>query len=170
LIQIHKLRNIDIRRNGFEFLFKIRIQRKGKFDILLDIEIGLDCGKELCMQWNPSKFLVNALSWQILEIQHLWCYKPTPLKGISPSRFRRAQKQLEVICSEIFIVLPGSFIFRMVSPLNIAHLNNLITSHLLCRIQNFNQSLTYVKSSPRSRSSIGSCSFGTHKHFLSCDT
>jgi hypothetical protein len=29
---------------------------------------------------QPSKFYLNELSWQILEIQNLWCYKPTIVK------------------------------------------------------------------------------------------
>jgi hypothetical protein len=38
------------------------------FDIISDIGIGLGSRKELCMQCNLAKFMVNALSWQILEI------------------------------------------------------------------------------------------------------
>jgi hypothetical protein len=42
--------------------------KERKVDILSDIKIGLGSGKEFCMPCNPSKFLVNALSWQFLEI------------------------------------------------------------------------------------------------------
>jgi hypothetical protein len=37
---------MEIRRNEFEFQFEIRIRRKGKFDILSDIEIRLGSGNE----------------------------------------------------------------------------------------------------------------------------
>jgi hypothetical protein len=39
-------------------------------------------------------------------------------------------------------MFPGSFVLDMVTPLNFAHLNDLITSQSLCRVQDFNWSLT----------------------------
>jgi hypothetical protein len=39
-------------------------------------------------------------------------------------------------------MFPGSFILGVVTPLNLAHLNNLNTSYSLRRVQNFNRSLT----------------------------
>jgi hypothetical protein len=57
-----------------------------------------------------------------------------PLKGFSPSRFESAGKQLWVIYSEFFFMLPGCFVFIVVTPL--AHLDDLTSSHLLCGIQN----------------------------------
>jgi hypothetical protein len=59
-----------------------------------------------------------------------------PLKGISPLRFRSTGKKLCVICSEFFFMLPGSFIFSVVTPLYFAHLDDLTVSHSLCGIQN----------------------------------
>jgi hypothetical protein len=38
-----------------------------------------------------------------------------PLKGISPSRFVNGGKELWVICSEFFFMLPGSFNFGVVT-------------------------------------------------------
>jgi hypothetical protein len=102
----------------------------------------LDLAQERFMHaMQPSKKnYLNALSWQILETQNFRVLQtyPPPLKGISPSRFICTQKQLGVIRSELFFVLPGSFIFRMVTPLNLTHLDDLTMSHSLCHIQNFN--------------------------------
>jgi hypothetical protein len=61
-----------------------------------------------------------------------------PLEGSCPQEPRSAQELLRIICSELFFVLLDSFILRMVTPLNFAHLNDLTTSHALCRIQNLN--------------------------------
>jgi hypothetical protein len=44
-----------------------------------------------------------------------------PLKGISPPRFRRAGKELWVVYSEFFFMLPSSFIFSVVTPLYLAY-------------------------------------------------
>jgi hypothetical protein len=49
--------------------------KEKNFDILSYIRIGLGSGKELCMQCNLAKFIVNALSWQILEIRNFGCYR-----------------------------------------------------------------------------------------------
>jgi hypothetical protein len=52
-----------------------------------------------------------------------------PLKGISPLRFRSAGKKLWVICSEFFFMLPGSFVFGVVTPLYFTYLDDFIASH-----------------------------------------
>jgi hypothetical protein len=50
------------------------------------------------------------------------CYKPTPLRRISPRDSGSAWEYVSVICSKIFFVFPGSFVFRVVTPLYLAHL------------------------------------------------
>jgi hypothetical protein len=59
-----------------------------------------------------------------------------PLKEISSLRFIRVGKEFWVIYSEIFFMLPGSFVFSVVTPFYFAHLDNLTVSHLLYGIQN----------------------------------
>jgi hypothetical protein len=66
----------------------------------------------------------------------------TPLEESRPPDSGITQEKLRIICSELFFVLPGSFILHMVTPLNFAHLNDLTMSHALCRIQNLNWPLT----------------------------
>jgi hypothetical protein len=76
LIQRLKSRNIKIQRNKFEFRFKIWIQRKRIFfDILLDIGIELDSGKELCIQCNHSKILGECIILINFRNLKLECYK-----------------------------------------------------------------------------------------------
>jgi hypothetical protein len=65
----------------------------------------------------------------------------SPLKGILPLRFGHAGKELWVICSELFFILPGCFVFDVVTPLYFAHLDDLTVSHSLCGIQNSDQAL-----------------------------
>jgi hypothetical protein len=65
-----------------------------------------------------------------------------PLEGSHPRDLGSTQEQLRIIYSELFFMLLGSFILRMVTPLNLAQLNDLTTSHALCRIQNLNWLLT----------------------------
>jgi hypothetical protein len=86
--------------------------------------------------------LYALLCWRNFILVKGGCYKPTPLKESRPRDSRSTREEFETICSELFFVLPGSFILRVVTPLNFAHLNNLITSHSLCHIQNLNQPLT----------------------------
>jgi hypothetical protein len=60
------------------------------------------------------KIQPNALlTWQNFIIAKIGCYKSTPLKGIAPLRFERGGKKLWVICFELFLMLPGSFIFTV---------------------------------------------------------
>jgi hypothetical protein len=59
-----------------------------------------------------------------------------PLKESHPRDSKNAQKQLRVICSKLFFMLPGCFILSVVTPLNFAHLDDLTVSHSLCGIQN----------------------------------
>jgi hypothetical protein len=47
----------------------------------------------------------------------------------------------EVVCSEFFM-LTGSFIFGVVTPLNPAHVDDLVASHSICSIQNYDWPLT----------------------------
>ena len=84
------------------------------------------------------------------------CYKPTPLRRISPRDSGSAQEQFRIICSELFFVFPCSFVLSVVT--------RSATSKILIGLS------LQVKSPPRSSSSIGSCSSGTRKHFLCCDT
>jgi hypothetical protein len=66
----------------------------------------------------------------------------SPLNGISPLKFGCAGKELWVICSEFFFMLPGSFVFGVVTPLYFAYLDDFIVSHSFCRIQNSDWPLT----------------------------
>jgi hypothetical protein len=68
------------------------------------------------------------------------CYKTTPLKGISPMRFECAGEKLWVMFYEFFM-LPGSFIFNVVTPLHLAHLDDPSASDSFYRIQNYDRSL-----------------------------
>jgi hypothetical protein len=54
--------------------------KEKKFDIFLDIKMDLAQEKNYASNATLAIFLLNALSWQILENQNLGCYKPTPLK------------------------------------------------------------------------------------------
>jgi hypothetical protein len=47
---------MEIQRNKFEFQLRNLDSKEKKFDILSDIGIELDSGKELYMQCNLSKF------------------------------------------------------------------------------------------------------------------
>jgi hypothetical protein len=106
-------------------------------------------------------------AWQNFIAAKGGCYKPTPLKGITHSRFRRARKELWVICSKFFM-LPGRFIFGVVAPLYFADLDDLtVTRSAVSKIL-IALSL-YDRSPPRSSYSIGIYSSGTRKHFLSYD-
>jgi hypothetical protein len=79
----------------------------------------------------------NALlAWQNFIIQKVGVTNLPPLKGISPSRFKSIGKGLWVIRSEFFFMLPGSFVFVVVTPLYFAHLDDFTASHSLCCIQN----------------------------------
>jgi hypothetical protein len=44
-------------------------------------------------------------------------------------------KKLWVVRSEFFFMLLGSFIFSVVTPLNLAHLYDFTVSHSLCGVQ-----------------------------------
>jgi hypothetical protein len=61
---------------------------------------------------------------------------PPPLKESRPRDSRSVRKQLGVICSKLFFMLPGCFILGVVTPLDFAHLDGLTVSHSLCGIQN----------------------------------
>jgi hypothetical protein len=62
------------------------------------------------------KIQPNALlAWQNFIMQKVGVTNLPPLKGISPSRFVNAGKELWVICSEFFFMLPGSFNFGVVT-------------------------------------------------------
>jgi hypothetical protein len=76
------------------------------------------------------------LSWQNFIMQKVGVTNLLPLKGISPLRFGRAGKELWVNCSEFFFMLPGSFIFGVVTPLHFAHVDDLTASHSFFSIQN----------------------------------
>jgi hypothetical protein len=76
----------------------------------------------------------NALlAGQNFIIQKVGVTNLPPLKGIFPSRFGSTRKKLWVICS-VFFMLPGSFIFGVVSPIYFTHLDDFTVSHSLCRI------------------------------------
>jgi hypothetical protein len=60
------------------------------------------------------------------------------LKESRPQDLDVLGKKLWVVCSEFFFMLPGSFIFGVVTPLHFAHLDDLTASHSLCGIQNSN--------------------------------
>jgi hypothetical protein len=79
----------------------------------------------------------NALlAWQNFIMQKVGVTNLPPLKGMSPPRFVSAGKKLWVVCSKFFFLLPGSFIFGVVTPLHLTHLDDLTVSHSRCRIQN----------------------------------
>jgi hypothetical protein len=75
------------------------------------------------------------LAWPNFIMQKVGVTNLPPLKGISPSRFGGTGKKFWVNCSELFFMLPCSFIFGVVTPLYFAHLDDLIVSHSLCSIQ-----------------------------------
>jgi hypothetical protein len=60
-----------------------------------------------------------------------------PLNGLLPLRFGCVGKELWVICSEFFFMLPSSFIVGVVTPLYFAYLDDLTTSHSFYGIQNY---------------------------------
>jgi hypothetical protein len=60
----------------------------------------------------------------------------TPLKESHPQDSGSAWKQLGVICSRLFFMLPGCFVLSVVTPLDFVHLDDLTTSHSLCGIKN----------------------------------
>jgi hypothetical protein len=112
----------------------------------------------------------ELLAWRRFYDAKVGVTNLPPLEESHPRDSGSTQKYLGAICSELFFELLGSFILRMVTPLNFAHLNDLTMSHALYRIQNLNWPLIVCRSPPRSSSSIDSCFSGTHKHFLRCDT
>jgi hypothetical protein len=54
-----------------------------------------------------------------------------PLNEISAPRFGCIGKDLWVICYELFFMLPGSFVFDVVTPLYFAHLDDYCKSLIL---------------------------------------
>jgi hypothetical protein len=66
----------------------------------------------------------------------------SPFKGFSPPRFEHSGKKLWVVCSEFFFMLPGSFIFGVMTPVHFAHLDGLTASHSLCGIKDPDWPLT----------------------------
>jgi hypothetical protein len=80
---------------------------------------------------------LNALlAWPNFIMRKVGVTDLPPLKGISPLRLRHAKKELWVIYSELFFVLPCSFIFGVVTPLYFAHLDYFTMNHSFCGIQN----------------------------------
>jgi hypothetical protein len=112
--------------------------------------------------------LMHFYLGKILLLQKVGVTNLHPLRGISPLRFGSARKKLWVICSDFFM-LSSCFVFSVVTPLYLAHLDYFTLGYSLCRIQNSDWSFIVRQIPPRSSSSIGICSFGTHKHFWSCD-
>jgi hypothetical protein len=94
-----------------------------------------------------------------------WCYKPTPLKRISPSRFRKRWK-----------ITWGSLLWALLHDPMWLHSRCGDSTVLYTSWWPYCESLAlrYAKSWSashcRSIAPIGSCSPGTHRHFLSCDT
>jgi hypothetical protein len=80
---------------------------------------------------------MHFLLGKILSLQKMGVTNLPLLRGISPSRFRSAGKKLWVISSEFFFMLPGSFVFSVVTPLNFAHLYDLAASFSLCLYPKF---------------------------------
>jgi hypothetical protein len=86
-----------------------------------------------------KKMQPNALLiWQqnIYDCKKSGVTNLPPLKESRPRDLGSARKQLGVICSKLFFMLPSCFILSMVTPLDFAHLDDLIVSHSLCGIQN----------------------------------
>jgi hypothetical protein len=52
----------------------------------------------------------------------LGCYKPTPLKGISPSRLDWIWEKIRVFPPPEVLTLPGGFLFSFSAPLNFTEL------------------------------------------------
>jgi hypothetical protein len=71
-----------------------------------------------------------------------FCKKKAGVTNLPPLKESRrrdsgsVQKQLRVICSKLFFMLAGCFVLGVVTPLDFAHLGDLIVSHSLCGIQN----------------------------------
>jgi hypothetical protein len=67
----------------------------------------------------------------------LGCYKPTPLTGISSrDSDRLASKEIGICLSQLIFSLPSSLILRVVTPLNTAHLDPLVSGNSLGCLQN----------------------------------
>jgi hypothetical protein len=75
----------------------------------------------------------NALlGWQNFIMQKVSVTDIPPLKRNLTPRFGCGGNELYVVCSEFFFILPSSFIFGVVTPLYLAHLDDLSVSHSLC--------------------------------------
>jgi hypothetical protein len=79
----------------------------------------------------------NALlAWQSFYDAKVGVTYLRPLKESHPRDSDVLGKNLWVVCSEFFFMLPSSFVFGVVTPLHFAHLDDFIVSHSLYGIQN----------------------------------
>jgi hypothetical protein len=62
------------------------------------------------------------------------CYKPTPLKWISPSRFRQIGKETWKFYLQLFFSFSSSFFLGMVTPLHLTHYDPLVLGNSLRRL------------------------------------
>jgi hypothetical protein len=71
------------------------------------------------------------------------------------------------IYAKLFFSFPSCFIFTVVTPLNFAHLYNLIPRDTSQRIQNLDGVLSISQIILNPKVPIGNCSSGTLRHFVS---
>jgi hypothetical protein len=63
------------------------------------------------------------------------------LKGISSLRFRRLSEEIWEFCLQFLPSFPYSFLFYVVAPLNLTHLNILVPCDSFGRLQNLDEIL-----------------------------
>ena len=59
-----------------------------------------------------------------------------PLRRISPSRFGLVSKKVWVVLAEVFLSFPGGFFLHMMTPLNLAKLDDLAAGNPTCSLEN----------------------------------
>jgi hypothetical protein len=116
-------------------------------------------------------FRWNAVAWQVLNSSENQGVTNLPPTGwISPPIFRQIGKDISKLCLQLIFFFPCGFVFAMVTPLHFAHLVAIILGDFSEVSKIFTGYSWYVRSLPIVNSSKGICSYGTHKHFLSCQT
>jgi hypothetical protein len=96
------------------------------------------------LKMQPNALLI----WKKFNIAESDVANLPPLKECCPQDSGSAQKQLGVICSKLFFILPGCFVLGVVTPLDFAHLDDLTASHSLCGIQNLDWPLVVGQDLP----------------------
>ena len=80
------------------------------------------------MHMNDLFINIETENWDVTNLP--------PLRWISPSRFGLARKKVWVVLSEVFFSFPGGFFLSMMTPLNLAKLDDLTAGNPACSLEN----------------------------------